>query len=255
MVGRVIQTTLKISPMIGQTGLCNVLSALFKRRVTRAVLYRICNQLCWSWRVPTVVQLNKYTAENLTQYMHHVDALQDIEWDNLVYLDEAHVVSRSLRKKKVLGVVNQRTWIKDSDLHGNSLSVTLLVRLDQQPIFVELREDSNTQYDFLTVVALAIRSGFLRSGDFLLVDNACVHGGTATLLLLLDMLAIVNVQLIYLPKYSPELNPCELVFNLMKSYLRNHRNRRNPVWIEVLERISSNQRYSHHSVLLSMYQC
>jgi len=36
-------------------------------------------------------------------------------------------------------------------------------------------------FDFLTTVVLAIRSGFLKHGDFLLVDNACVHGGTATI--------------------------------------------------------------------------
>jgi len=32
-----------------------------------------------------------------------------------------------------------------------------------------------------------------------------------------------NIALLFLPKYSPELNPCELVFAQMKSYIRGHR--------------------------------
>jgi len=110
----------------------------------------------------------------------------------------------------------------------------LCISTAQFPIHVEIREESNTQYDFLTTVVLAIRAGFLKSGDFLVVDNACIHGGAETVQLLIALLNSVNIQLIFLPKYSPELNPCELVFNVMKSYLRYHRNRKQPIWLEVL---------------------
>lgn len=38
----------------------------------------------------------------------------------------------------------------------------------------------------------------------------------------------------FLPKYSPELNPTELAFNVVKNYLRNERDYTNPVWLETL---------------------
>lgn len=44
-------------------------------------------------------------------------------------------------------------------------------------------------------------------GDFLVVDNAAVHGGFEDLTWILDYF---QVSLMYLPAYS--LNPCELVF-------------------------------------------
>jgi len=137
------------------------LAFIFQRHVSRGVVFRLLKKLKWSWRIPT----------------------HDIAWEHLVFLDEAHLVEKSLHKRKVLGIVNERTWVKNSDLHGKSLSMTILVRLttSHHPIHVELREDTNTQYDFINVVTLALSSGFLKSGDFLIVDNACIHGGAETI--------------------------------------------------------------------------
>jgi len=171
-------------------------------------------------------------------------------------LDEAHVVSRMLHKKKVLGIVNQRTWVKDADLHGKSFSVTILTKLTgtgaHHPILVDLREESNTQWDFLGVVRFALDSHFLKRGDFLVVDNACVHGGAETLTVLLEILGNAGVQLRFLPKYSPELNPCELVFNVMKNYLRYHRNRQSPIWVEALRGLA---RISVVKLICFYYEC
>jgi len=38
--------------------------------------------------------------------------------------------------------------------------------------------------------------------------------------------------------YSPELNPCELVFNVIKLHIRNHRNFGVPIWQEVINSIT-----------------
>jgi len=40
---------------------------------------------------------------------------------------------------------------------------------------------------------------------------------------LFELLDSANVTLIFLPKYSPELNPCELIFGGVKNYLRFNR--------------------------------
>lgn len=38
------------------------------------------------------------------------------------------------------------------------------------------------------------------------------------------LLETFQVTLVYLPTYSPELNPCELVFSKLKGFLRRYRN-------------------------------
>jgi len=91
-VHRALLLILHLLPTVNETGLCNILSFIFQRLVTRPVLGRILTKLRWSWRVPTRVQLNKFTPENLTRYARYVEGIQAMDWANLVFLDEAHVV-------------------------------------------------------------------------------------------------------------------------------------------------------------------
>ena len=56
--------------------------------------------------------------------------------------------------------------------------------------------------------------GFIKRGDMILHDNATIHvnGDTAELK---DVCRSLGIDVINLPAYSPELNPIELVFNII----------------------------------------
>ena len=43
------------------------------------------------------------------------------------------------------------------------------------------------------------------------MDNATVHKGLESMRFLSPLLRAAGVKLLFLPKYSPELNPCEEV--------------------------------------------
>ena len=61
----------------------------------------------------------------------------------------------------------------------------------------------------------------LEHGDIIVVDNVALHrfnGGQA----LAEWLDGFRVTLLYLPLYSPELSPVELVFNKMKTMLHRY---------------------------------
>ena len=59
------------------------------------------------------------------------------------------------------------------------------------------------------------------------MDNCSIHGAADTLRALFDLVEVAGIRLIYLPPYSPELNPCELVFASVKNYLRANRGKDN----------------------------
>src|SRR5690606_36794248 len=105
----------------------------------------------------------------------------------------------------------------------NLLSILTSVAEGEQPIACTNREESDTKYDFFHFILYCIAAGHLKDGDILILDNASVHGGQETEEALREMLQGAGVKLMYLPKYSPELNPCELVFNRMKHHLRYNR--------------------------------
>jgi len=105
---------------------------------------------------------------------------------------------------------------------------------EDKPIAFDIREESNDQWDFLEFVVACIERGMLVSGDYLIVDNASIHGGNESLDALLEVLGQHGIKLCYLPKYSPELNPCENVFCILKNHLRNCRNKAIPLWVDVV---------------------
>jgi len=130
--------------------------------------------------------------------------------------------------------------VKDSTLHSKRASLTILTSLTQpNPICLTYREQSNTQWDFLHFVIYCLVKQHLVNGDFLIMDNASVHGGSESIAILDKLLQAHGVNLMYLPKYSPELNPCELVFNVVKNHVRNHRDHNRPIWFDIAKGIAN----------------
>ena len=56
----------------------------------------------------------------------------------------------------------------------------------------------------------------LRAGDVLVMDNLSSHKNKQTL----ELLATAGVQTRFLPPYSPDLNPIELMWSKVKNFLR-----------------------------------
>jgi len=61
----------------------------------------------------------------------------------------------------------------------------------------------------------------LSEGDYVVLDNASVHKVDDVKRLIED----TGAKVIYLPPYSPELNPIELAWNKVKMYIRKQRAR------------------------------
>jgi transposase len=56
----------------------------------------------------------------------------------------------------------------------------------------------------------------LSPGDVVILDNSSVHTAKGVL----DSLASVGASALFLPRYSPDLNPIEMMWSKMKSILR-----------------------------------
>jgi transposase len=59
---------------------------------------------------------------------------------------------------------------------------------------------------------------FMPPGSILIMDNAPIHHNLG----LDELLQERRIQLKYLPPYSPDFNPIELVFNTVKAWVRRH---------------------------------
>ena len=52
--------------------------------------------------------------------------------------------------------------------------------------------------------------------DVFVLDNARIHIASESSEMIAQILDLAGVRMVFLPAYSPELNPCELVFSHVK---------------------------------------
>lgn len=180
----------------------------------------------FSKKVAFPIQRAKYTVKNIEYYAQYVLWFFNLPtFLNVKVLDESHFDGRKLQaRKKVWSAKNDKNnaQIAFSDLSEN-YSITAMISLAEQPLYFDIRMDSNTQYDWAEFIYGSVKNGYLRNGDILIMDNAAVHTGTDTLIDVLDFLEERNIAVRLLPTYSPELSPIELVFGMIKNHIRHRR--------------------------------
>ena len=125
-----------------------------------------------------------------------------------------------------MGPIGQRVVVtSNSTLDYSSWNATVLIRVDhpEEPLHLGIRQDSNTAQDFALFVMEMIERGVLQRGDTLVYDNATVHISAEVFNELHTFMTNCGVRGVPLPTYSPELNPIERCFNVVKHYLRYRR--------------------------------
>ena len=70
----------------------------------------------------------------------------------------------------------------------------------------------------------------LRPGDVVVMDNLGLHKSQATL----DLITQTGAQVLFLPAYSPDLNPIEKMWSKVKNFLRGAEARTQTALIEAI---------------------
>ena len=94
---------------------------------------------------------------------------------------------------------------------------------------------TNNRWDFLRTIIWLVDEGGIVEGDIVIMDNARIHDAAESRVVVAAVLDVVGARLIFLPAYSPELNPCELVFSHVKRAMAAHRGG-GGMWEEALSR-------------------
>ena len=131
-----------------------------------------------------------------------------------------------LHKTRILGPIGIPQIAVDDDsldIVYNTTILTNLSSLNDPPFYMDIRQTTNDQWDFLKFMVYLIENKKLKSGDVLVMNNAKVHGGMVTIQILLDLLMAAGVLLRFMPNYSPEVSPAEQAHNHSKSEIREHR--------------------------------
>jgi len=61
----------------------------------------------WSWKVPAIKQIHKYSPQNIEKYLRYVAWKENILWSKMRFLDEAHFAARHLAQTKALSKIGE----------------------------------------------------------------------------------------------------------------------------------------------------
>jgi len=167
-------------------------------------------------------------------YVEYIQAVRQLSRDRLKYCDESHFSSRELRQARGWSPKGEVLEVEGTSSISESYSITLATSHVGSPFYLSSpREGTNTSIDFLKFVLELICAKFLSSGDIFVLDNSAIHYAEAIQSTLDEILDANGISMYFLPKYSPELNPCELVFAQSKGWLRCHRDSDLPFVFEI----------------------
>jgi len=185
---------------------------------------RVFLQWRWSYKKAREQHVLKYTLENNIYYARYVIAIRDFAWDILKFFDESSFPARELRRQHGWAEKGRALSVAHDKTGDCTYTVTLLTSLvNDPPIFITHPHDGrNDAFDFLAFVIAIIEADYLQPGDMLIGDNASIHKAESVSDAVSAVLDAHHVRLVFLPTYSPELNPCELVFAIVKNWMRHH---------------------------------
>jgi transposase len=101
--------------------------------------------------------------------------------------------------------------------HGHWKTTTLIAALALEGIRCSTVVDGAINADVFEAFVRQVLVPQLRAGDVIIVDNLSSHRRAATR----QLIEAAGATLLFLPPYSPDLNPIEMIFSKIKQLLRS----------------------------------
>jgi transposase len=138
--------------------------------------------------------------------------------ERLVFIDESWVTTNMARLR---GRALRGQRVIDSVPHGHWKTTTLISALDVRGIRCSMELDGAVNRLAFEAFLEQVLVPNLRPSDLVILDNLSSHKGSRAS----PLVQAAGAQLVYLPPYSPDLNPIELAFSKIKQALRSLRKR------------------------------
>lgn len=101
--------------------------------------------------------------------------------------------------------------------HGHWKTTTLIAALDIQGVRCSTVVDGSVNGDVFESFVEQVLVAQLKPGDVVVMDNLSSHKRKRTR----QLIESAGASLVFLPPYSPDLNPIEMIFSKVKRLLRS----------------------------------
>lgn len=208
--------------------LCDQYHQIYDVRVSIGTMYNTLDRLNITYKKKTFSDPKKDSDQALIEKRKYDLRLQEIELDKRFYLDET---GSCLNMSPVYGRSRKGRRAYDKRPTYPSETVSTVAILSTKGIKAQYTySDSLTAKVFILYLELIV-SPILTDGQILIMDGHPVHRAKAVKKYLNEN----NIKYLYLPPYSPELNPIEEAFSKIKQYIKKQKARTINVLMDVIE--------------------
>jgi transposase len=132
----------------------------------------------------------------------------------LVFLDESGAKT-NLTRLRGRAPRGQRVHAQSPQGHWNITTILGALRLDGSTACMTIEGAADTEVFQAYVRGVLVPT--LQPGDVVILDNLSPHKNEPTL----ELIRQARAQVLFLPAYSPDLNPIEKMWSKIKNYLRS----------------------------------
>ncbi len=144
----------------------------------------------------------------------YAETIKDISSEKLVYIDESGI-DISICKDRGWGLKNKKLIGKKSGKYYQRTNIIAGLNMNKPIAPMVFNGTCNTELFEAWVEQFLIKE--LKAGQFVVMDNAAFHRSQKTK----DLIESVGCKVIFLPPYSPDLNPIEKFWANMKRWIKN----------------------------------
>ena len=130
-----------------------------------------------------------------------------------VFLDETGTATNMTRR---YGRSPRKQCVVDATPHGHWLTTTFVAGLREDGIIAPLVLDGPMRGEVFRAYVEQMLAPALQPGDVVVLDNLAAHKVAGVR----EAIRAVGASVLYLPPYSPDLNPIEQLFAKLKALLR-----------------------------------
>jgi transposase len=138
---------------------------------------------------------------------------RSLDLRRLVFVDESGAKTNMTRLR---GRALHGVRLLDHAPHGHWCTTTLISSIRLDGTSACLAVDGPTDTDVFREYVRCVLVPSLRPGDIVILDNLAAHSDAETQ----KLIEATQAQMIFLPPYSPDLNPIEKMWSKVKSFLR-----------------------------------
>jgi transposase len=152
------------------------------------------------------------TEANRQQRAAYLERIGQIDPERLIYLDESGVSTQMTRRS---GRVHGSARLREAIPAGGWKTLTVLGALSTKGIVAAMTVEAATDREVFLTYLDEVLCPKLKPGDVVVMDNLSTHHVEEVR----QRIEAAQAELIYLPPYSPDLNPIEKAWSKLKQLM------------------------------------